>query len=212
LTVVLAHWAVGRGEIKKATQFIAVTLLLGCVFLAVKAYEYNSKFKHEILPGRIFDVVEGPHSGQRGTQYLTQVRKELEHITEHGGSGESVKMCQALLTDMKAKDAEYKRSMTPKQVATRVKEIHEQAEKEGHELHLTAVIPWGNMWASCYFAMTGFHALHVLGGLVVFVIILGMALVGKLTTQHETMLEVTGLYWHFVDIVWIFLFPLLYLV
>jgi cytochrome c oxidase subunit 3 len=212
LTVVLAHWAIGRGEVKRATQFVAVTLLLGVVFLAVKAYEYNSKFKHEILPGRIFDRVEGQNAGQRGSEYLARVRKDLEHIAEHGGSGKAFEMCAVLLTDIKAKDAEYKRSLTPKQVADRVKEIHEQADEEGHEVHLTGVIPWGNMWASCYFAMTGFHALHVLGGLVVFVIILGMAMVGKLGTQHESMLEVTGLYWHFVDIVWIFLFPLLYLV
>ncbi len=80
------------------------------------------------------------------------------------------------------------------------------------DLHLSYAIPFGNMWASCYFAMTGFHALHVLGGLVVFVIILLMALGGRLTPLHEPMLEYTGLYWHFVDIVWIFLFPLLYLV
>ena len=77
---------------------------------------------------------------------------------------------------------------------------------------LTPAIAYGNLWASCYFAMTGFHALHVLGGLVVFIIILVLAAVGRLGVQHTTMLELTGLYWHFVDIVWIFLFPLLYLV
>jgi cytochrome c oxidase subunit 3 len=60
--------------------------------------------------------------------------------------------------------------------------------------------------------MTGFHALHVFGGLVVFVIILLMAMGGRLGVQHTGFLELTGLYWHFVDIVWIFLFPLLYLV
>src|SRR5205085_4302957 len=84
--------------------------------------------------------------------------------------------------------------------------------EEYPDLHLSYSIPWGNMWASCYFAMTGFHALHVLGGLVVFVIILVMGMLGRLGRQHESMLELTGLYWHFVDIVWIFLFPLLYLV
>lgn len=214
LTVVLAHWAIAKGEIKKATQLVAVTLLLGGVFLGVKAVEYKSKFDHKILPGQIYDRVDGPNSGQRGSEYLAQVRRDLEHIDkEPGHVGEAtLSMCKELLKDMKAKDADYKRSLTPTQVAERVDAIHHQAEKDGHEVHLTPVIPWGNMWASCYFAMTGFHALHVLGGLVVFVIILGMALVGKLNTQHETMLEVTGLYWHFVDIVWIFLFPLLYLV
>ena len=46
----------------------------------------------------------------------------------------------------------------------------------------------------------------------VFVLILGMAAVGKLGPQHGLLFENVGLYWHFVDIVWIFLFPLLYLI
>ena len=104
------------------------------------------------------------------------------------------------------------RALSPPEVGGRVKEILEQAEKDDKTLHLSPTIPFGNMWASCYFAMTGFHALHVFGGLVVFVIILLIAARGKFGPQHEGMLELTGLYWHFVDIVWIFLFPLLYLV
>jgi cytochrome c oxidase subunit 3 len=80
------------------------------------------------------------------------------------------------------------------------------------EVHLPYIIPQGNIWTSCYFVMTGFHAIHVIGGLVVFVIILLMGAFGRLGLQHESMIELTGLYWHFVDIVWIFLFPLLYLV
>ena len=78
--------------------------------------------------------------------------------------------------------------------------------------HISHSIPYGNMWASCYFAMTGFHALHVLGGLVVFAAYIVLHLLGKFGPDHELGIEVTGLYWHFVDIVWIFLFPLLYLV
>jgi cytochrome c oxidase subunit 3 len=80
------------------------------------------------------------------------------------------------------------------------------------DAHLSYSIPYGNLWASCYFAMTGFHAIHVLGGLVVFGIYLAAALVGKFGPDSELGIELTGLYWHFVDIVWIFLFPLLYLV
>jgi cytochrome c oxidase subunit 3 len=80
------------------------------------------------------------------------------------------------------------------------------------DLHVAYAIPYGNMWASCYFAMTGFHALHVFGGLVIFVLILLMAARGRFGTHHTAMIEYTGLYWHFVDIVWIFLFPLLYLI
>src|ERR1700731_1994747 len=59
LTVVLAHWALGQGNVRRATMFIAVTLALGVVFLGVKAIEYKAKFEHQILPGRVFDRVDG---------------------------------------------------------------------------------------------------------------------------------------------------------
>ena len=78
--------------------------------------------------------------------------------------------------------------------------------------HVSYSIPFGNLWASSYFAMTGFHALHVLGGLVIFAVYLLAYLFGKFGAQSELSIELVGLYWHFVDIVWIFLFPLLYLV
>ena len=63
------------------------------------------------------------------------------------------------------------------------------------------------MWASTYFLLTGFHALHVLIGLIVFAMMLTMTLDGR----EPAAIENIGLYWHFVDLVWIFLFPLLYL-
>ena len=69
-------------------------------------------------------------------------------------------------------------------------------------------IPSGNMWASTYFLMTGFHAIHVLVGLIAFAL---MLLYRRSIATKAHMLENIGLYWHFVDLVWIFLFPLLYL-
>ena len=74
-------------------------------------------------------------------------------------------------------------------------------------LKLPIVIPGGNMWASTYFLLTGFHALHVLIGLIVF----GILLTLDLDSGRAYMIENVGLYWHFVDLVWIFLFPLIYL-
>ena len=76
-----------------------------------------------------------------------------------------------------------------------------------HWLRLPIMIPSGNMWASSYFLLTGFHAIHVLVGLIIF----ALALPLKLDEKRANFLENTGLYWHFVDLVWIFLFPLLYL-
>jgi cytochrome c oxidase subunit 3 len=65
---------------------------------------------------------------------------------------------------------------------------------------------------SLYFMMTGLHALHMVIGLGILTVMLGMAWAGKFSRQWHTPMEVSGLYWHFVDIIWIFLFPLLYLV
>lgn len=64
---------------------------------------------------------------------------------------------------------------------------------------------------SLYFAMTGMHALHMIVGAVGLIILIAFALQGKYSAEYNTPVEMFGLYWHFVDIVWIFLFPLLYL-
>lgn len=63
-----------------------------------------------------------------------------------------------------------------------------------------------------YFIMTGLHAIHMIVGLGIFTWLLIMAWKGRFTPEYHTPLEVGGLYWHFVDIVWIYLFPLLYLI
>ncbi|MFI4875644.1 MAG: heme-copper oxidase subunit III, partial [Blastopirellula sp. JB062] len=68
-------------------------------------------------------------------------------------------------------------------------------------LDLPFVIPSGNMWASTYFLLTGFHAIHVIVGLIVFAI----ALPATLGAAKANFIESAGLYWHFVDLVWIFL-------
>jgi cytochrome c oxidase subunit 3 len=330
-TVVLAHFALGKGKVKQATQLMAATLALGCVFLVIKAFEYQAKFAHGIIPGHIFEKLDG-ESGKRFTYHVT---KQLEHIVEHpeqhGTDAGAVKQWEEFKTfaaakkteaasfkktvddrlaeDKKKVDAQIKPDMdakarhslekdlratwdkgqaeidqnnkkvgdaieaerqklikaneslaavadswallqkipdlSPKQINLHILGTQEKNSKgewvenervkpcdkvkmangewyevgEGNgliqkhpDLHVSNAISFGNMWASCYFAMTGFHALHVFGGLVVFVVILVIAYRGRLGPQHEGMLELTGLYWHFVDVVWIFLFPLLYLV
>jgi cytochrome c oxidase subunit 3 len=65
---------------------------------------------------------------------------------------------------------------------------------------------------SLYFALTGMHAIHMIVGVGIFIVITWMAYKGRFTPEYHTPLEIAGLYWHFVDIVWIYLFPLLYLI
>jgi len=68
------------------------------------------------------------------------------------------------------------------------------------------------MFFTLYFAMTGLHALHMVIGAVLLTILAIRAYKGAFSPEYHSPLELTGLYWHFVDIIWIFLFPLLYLI
>lgn len=64
---------------------------------------------------------------------------------------------------------------------------------------------------SFYFAMTGMHAVHMIIGAAILIVLILMSLRGRFHEKYSSPIEMFGLYWHFVDIVWIFLFPLLYL-
>jgi cytochrome c oxidase subunit III len=68
-----------------------------------------------------------------------------------------------------------------------------------------------SIFFSLYFIMTGLHATHMVIGIVILLILAELSRRGKYDARYYNPLEMTGLYWHFVDIVWIFLFPLLYL-
>jgi cytochrome c oxidase subunit 3 len=216
LTVVLAHHALAKGNVSRAVQYVGATLLLGCVFLGVKYTEYKSKYEHDILPGHVGENL-GDATGQK---YFERIRDQLrEKIQSHP---DMAKECQELLDHMVGKEVQenpndpatkqYISPWSPEHIGKEINELNEKSEKAGKPLNLSPNIKWGNMWASCYFAMTGFHALHVFGGVVAFGIVLLLALVGRFGVHHALMLENLGLYWHFVDIVWIFLFPLLYLI
>jgi cytochrome c oxidase subunit 3 len=317
LTVVLAHHSAHIGKPRQAMIYVAATLLLGALFLAIKGYEYSQKFEHDIIPGHIGEVLPGAMDAPEGLnaqqleawrfndafrreqqyhdvgmQYMDRVRGELQSIRTrdllvsdtqalarllkdlhdpaamqrtqeaqaamvneqvglllkshdtapvsaadpavladpaaaqdyvHKVEGQveaisnnnpAVADCEKLLLAMgggaNPVTGAYRRPLPPEQVGERVNKLLET--REG-QIHLTPSIPFGNLWASCYFAITGFHALHVFGGLVIFAIILIVGFRRRgLHRKHATMLELVGLYWHFVDIVWIFLFPLIYLV
>jgi heme/copper-type cytochrome/quinol oxidase subunit 3 len=74
------------------------------------------------------------------------------------------------------------------------------------------IYPWTNTFFASYFTMTGFHALHVIGGIIPMAWMLGKSLVKGYPQSMAHRVETLGLYWHFVDLVWIFLFPTLYLI
>jgi len=72
--------------------------------------------------------------------------------------------------------------------------------------------PSVSLFASCFFTMTGFHGMHVTGGVITLSLIFIQGLRGVYTQTHYNPLEFAGLYWHFVDLVWIILFTIVYLI
>jgi len=142
LTMALAVWATQVGKARKTqVMFMAATVLLGLVFLGVKAYEYREKYHDGFIP------VVGLFAPQ-----------------EHG-------------------------------------------------IHMPEGVTVGQyqMFFWLYFAMTGLHALHMIIGMGIIAPIMWWAWKGRYSPEYHAPVENFGLYWHFVDIIWIFLFPLLYL-
>lgn len=84
-------------------------------------------------------------------------------------------------------------------------QLYEFISAFGRGMSLTA-----NTFASAFFIMTGFHGAHVLGGLVLLTLILYRATRGQFSSRHHVGVAAVTLYWHFVDVVWFFLFTILY--
>jgi len=134
---------------KALLRYLTVTLVLGCIFLGIKAFEWHNEWVEHHVPGLNFSTHDFTHIDPR------------------------YPLDKPLSADM--------------------------AEKT-------------QMYFSLYFLLTGVHALHMLVGCSILVFLLVQARKGAYTHGNMNTIENFGLYWHFVDIVWIFLFPLLYLI
>jgi cytochrome c oxidase subunit 3 len=147
--------------------------------------------------------------------YFTQVGKQRWQI-----------ICLALtlvlgLTFLGVKAVEYRDKYTDHLIPGRLipsnpfdPEVQVEGEPlDHHKLHLLpgATVKQVEMFYWIYFAMTGMHALHMIIGAGLLTFLLIYSIKGRFYPEYHSPVEVIGLYWHFVDIVWIFLFPLLYL-
>jgi cytochrome c oxidase subunit 3 len=229
--VVVAHEAMGQRDFTRAYRYLVGTFVLACVFLGIKAYEYYGKFSHNILPGRIAETdVDAMRKVVRETGLA--LNNWLDDLVP--GRDTPFAKRQTLATDLasatgerhaelaafQALDAEYGKlrddvsanKLTMAQVQERLNELraNEQFGSALASVHDPHPILYGNIFASTYFLMTGFHALHVVVGMVLFAIVLLQG--AALSERWSDWVENCGLYWHFVDLVWIFLFPLIYIV
>jgi cytochrome c oxidase subunit 3 len=90
--------------------------------------------------------------------------------------------------------------------------VHHEVPGEHFECEGCKDAGHASLFFSLYFGMTGLHATHMIVGAGILLVLIWQAYKGKFTAKWYTPIEMFGLYWHFVDIVWIFLFPLLYLI
>lgn len=227
VTIVLALETARANKTGLAKGWMVATLLLGTLFLGVKGYEYQAKFAHGIYPwsprSRVFekpDLYYGSAVRARlGEPAMIDRLKELDDTPEDKLTAEEISARRRLKQVRQMVLSPDQQPFDLAVVADQVMPLPAAGVDShgGHGTHglndtfpwlkLPAVIPGGNMWASTYFFLTGFHAIHVIVGLIVF----GILLLYKLGPKRAGMIENAGLYWHFVDLVWIFLFPLLYL-
>lgn len=217
ITAVLAWAALKMRQFSKYRLYMGLTILCGIVFLGIKlGYEYPQKFDH--FGAYIKKDALGKYEPYLGNQYLASLGlpPRLE-ITGHLHNPEA-------LTDTQIK--EYEVAIDPvfadptNPANARPRLIQRPAtdkvitiEKSDVEF-ASMFVPRHSPFFAIYFTITGLHALHVIGGLIVFIYFFlpfGANLYKSNPEHLANRVEVSCIYWHFVDLVWIFAFPIFYL-
>ena len=193
ITTLLAWAACKVRDFTKFKIFHACTILLALTFLGIKSYEYHDKLIHyevQLTNGKFADG----HLIEESKDF--DLAKKTGTVTLHGRIVEDEKE----LMDLRAPAAQSAKLDEVTIAATDIKKMENYGPKH-------------NTFTAIYFTMTGLHALHILGGTIVIFYFwaFGGAMWKTDPERFTNRIEVSGLFWHFVDLVWIFLFPVLYL-
>lgn len=187
VTVVLGWAALKQNNFQLYRKYQTVTVLCALAFVCIKSYEYYDKFTHyQVITkdGKVFDG----HLHSR-----TAEKVEIQGHEIDASKGKAAGVLKATEHDHHGKLIEIKTA---------------DIQKIGN------YGPAHNTYLAIYFTLTGLHALHVIGGAAVIAYILwpGAGMWKTDPERYANRVEVSGLFWHFVDLVWIFLFPLLYII
>ena len=203
LTMALTVYYAQKGNRNMQVIMIVLTMGFGATFLGVKAIEYTDKFNHGLVPIAGLNKKIKP-AGEHGGEYAAGHEKpcwDVDHnapVVEHENPRGEFMWTDCSLVK-KAQDGNFLTT----------------AEKIGYfsngEIDADKFRDRVRIFFWIYFVMTGLHALHMIVGLGLMTWLLYKAARGTYNREYYMPVEMSGLYWHFVDIVWIFLFPLLYL-
>jgi len=197
ITTVMAWAACKMNQFGKFKFFHACTILLACTFVGIKSYEYHDKFVHYEIALNDGKFADGH-----------MVKNSLKAEDGGGYSGYVV---------ISGHEVEYRTNLfnlKTTEARAEAKKGHEEIKIEGANIKsMSNYGPWHHPYTAIYFTLTGLHALHVIGGALVIGFLWGPgAKLWKTDPERFTnRIEISGLFWHFVDLVWIFLFPVLYL-
>ncbi|MBM4117609.1 cytochrome c oxidase subunit 3 family protein [bacterium] len=189
LTMALAVRAAQLGRRERTVRLLAITLLCGLIFLGVKVVEYKAKWEHGLLWGRhyqpaLHEATAGAHTAPT-----------LPAPPAATGDGSEASL------------------IAPAAPAPRGLAAPAPAASGAHEPPGGVDAPKNvHIFFGIYFAMTGLHGIHVLAGMIAITWILLRARRGEFGPAYYTPVDLVGLYWHLVDLIWIYLFPLLYLI
>ena len=195
VTVIMSWASLKMKQFGRFKIFQALTVLCALTFLGIKSYEYHEKFIH-------YEVWKTD-----GTRYTGHIEGNPTFLTL-----DKVKAAGKEAIKFEAEPHHY--SEGPLAARKNAGAAHTEMEIPVSEIRrLSAYVPAHSTYFAIYFTMTFLHALHVLGGALVmgYLFIKGDKLWKEDPERLTNRVEVSGLFWHFVDLVWIFLFPVLYL-
>lgn len=211
LTMALTVYYAQKGNKMMQVVLIILTMIFGTVFLGVKAVEYTDKYNHGTIP------VDGwnkktPKDGHQAAEHAATILPFETKVS----AAETTSSAEAHPYINPTGEFQINKVVDLKLVEDAQKGNYlTQAEQIGYfsngQIDANKFRAKMRIFFWIYFVMTGLHALHMIIGLGVMLWLLWKAWIGTFTAEYFAPVEMAGLYWHFVDIVWIFLFPLLYL-
>jgi cytochrome c oxidase subunit 3 len=215
ITMVWAWVALKERKFNTYRLALGITILCGIVFLCIKSVEYYSKFHHlgvmikaDAMDKYLPDLQKmDAYVGSIPSQNVFEVRSEdVKSQDDTSITFVPDKNPSYLINLAQPKDALAADASAGDEDAT-ITIQKSDIKRSGH------LLPAYGTYYAIYFLVTGLHALHIIGGVVVMIYFLtvGSKLYRTCPEQLTNRIEVTGIFWHFVDLVWITVFPILYL-
>ena len=206
LTMALTVYYAQKGQRMIQVVLIILTMIFGATFLGVKVIEYKDKYEHGLVP------VTGWNKRSKGDEHKSSAVSMP--IEKQAQAAESKTAGEHHANPRGEFQIDVEKDMKLPKMAEQGNFLTD-AERIGYysngELDPNKFRDKVRIFFFIYFVMTGLHALHMIVGLGLMLWLLWTAFKGNYTADYYMPVEMSGLYWHFVDIVWIFLFPLLYL-